>query len=191
MCNYPATAAQVNQHLDNGCPVQPDTTSNNFENETVPSAAVKNETEDPFSDSDTDLADLDVDAKSPGAKLRASRSVSNQPNKFGGVESICYQGREVEFRPSPNAKRSMRSPPFKQQRRSTTPSSSAKKRSGAGEGVGDEAITSPVKAAKKALNFETSNHVPLTQGPLIANFIPSSSENSQGNCTGCHIYLAP
>ena len=40
-----------------------------------------------------------------------------------------------------------------------------------------------VKAAKKALNFETSNHVPLTQGPLIANFIPSSFEKSQGHCS--------
>ena len=147
MCGSAATERDVNRHLDEGCPEQ----------KPVPNGA-KREEDDGFSDSDLDYSAIDIgdgDPPPPSSssqpsppKYKASRSISNRPNKFGGVESLSQNG-DVRFHsPSPSKRPRW---PSNSPRTPRTPSSAEK-----------NSLTSAQKLepAKKALNF---NHVPFTQ----------------------------
>ena len=98
VCDVPASLKDIDRHLEVGCPAS---------NPVSPVAATpvvevtvhKNDADDDvFDDSDTEYEKLasckEVDQ---GPAIRASKSLSNSPKKFGGLASLESLG-QVEFR---------------------------------------------------------------------------------------------
>lgn len=146
ICESPASLRQIEDHLNNGCPIRDVPPESNHQN---------NQTEDLFGDSDDieyAMAELKDEPDKP--VMKASQSISNAPKRFGGTDRINLNG-EVLFK-TPSPKKPKFSSPFRHR--------SPHKTSPSHNNGFKKNLFSPQKLEETEEGEKPqSHHVPLTQ----------------------------
>lgn len=105
VCNVAASLKEIDRHLDEGCPASKPVST--VADPPIVDAPLSSnnviivDDDDVFDDSDTEYEKVALSQSSTevdqSPKIRASKSLSQSPKKFGGIASIASLG-QVEFK---------------------------------------------------------------------------------------------